>query len=92
MTLSAPGDEHNDVTCAPVRDDAYTNVFGGTSGASALVAGTVALMLGVNPKLKQQQVRDILFTNSDVVDTDVSKPVGSFLNAANAVDQARSTP
>ena len=52
------------------------------------VAGTVALMLGVNPRLTHQQARDILFLGPDVVDTDVSKPVGSFLNAKYAVDEA----
>jgi hypothetical protein len=45
-------------------------------------------MLGVNPKLTHQQARDILFLGPDVVDTDVSKPVGSFLNAKYAVDEA----
>jgi subtilisin family serine protease len=88
MTVSAPGDKLHDLTCAPTNDSAYTNTFGGTSGAAPKVAGTVALMLGVNPKLTQQQVRDILFLGPDVVDTDVSKPVGSFLNAKYAVDEA----
>ncbi|HEX4708030.1 MAG TPA: S8 family serine peptidase [Candidatus Angelobacter sp.] len=88
MTVSAPGDKLHDLTCAPTNDSAYTNTFGGTSGAAPKVAGTVALMLGVNPKLTHQQVRDILFLGPDVVDTDVSKPVGSFLNAKYAVDEA----
>jgi subtilisin family serine protease len=88
MTVSAPGDKLHDVTCAPNNDSAYTNTFGGTSGAAPKVAGTVALMLGVNPKLTHQQARDILFLGPDVVDTDVSKPVGSFLNAKYAVDEA----
>lgn len=88
MTVSAPGDKLHDLTCAPTNDSAYTNAFGGTSGAAPKVAGTVALMLGVNPKLTHQQARDILFLCPDVVDTDVSKPVGSFLNAKYAVDEA----
>jgi subtilisin family serine protease len=88
MTVSAPGDKLHDLTCAPANDSAYTNAFGGTSGAAPKVAGTVALMLGVNPKLTHQQARDILFLCPDVVDTDVSKPVGSFLNAKYAVDEA----
>ena len=88
MTVSAPGDKLHDVTCASNSDSAYTNTFGGTSGAAPKVAGTVALMLGVNPKLTHQQARDILFLGPDVVDTDVSKPVGSFLNAKYAVDEA----
>jgi len=88
MTVSAPGDKLHDLTCAPTSDSAYTNMFGNTSGAAPKVAGTVALMLGVNPKLTHQQARDILFLGPDVVDTDVSKPVGSFLNAKYAVDEA----
>jgi subtilisin family serine protease len=88
MTVSAPGDKLHDLTCAPTSDSAYTNAFGNTSGAAPKVAGTVALMLGVNPKLTHQQARDILFLCPDVVDTDVSKPVGSFLNAKYAVDEA----
>lgn len=88
MTVSAPGDKLHDLTCAPTSDSAYTNTFGNTSGAAPKVAGTVALMLGLNPKLTHQQARDILFLGPDVVDTDVSKPVGSFLNAKYAVDEA----
>jgi subtilisin family serine protease len=88
MTVSAPGDKLHDLTCAPINDSAYTNAFGNTSGAAPKVAGTVALMLGVNPRLTPQQARDILFLCPDVVDTDVSKPVGSFLNAKYAVDEA----
>ncbi len=61
MTVSAPGDKLHDLTCAPTSDSAYTNTFGNTSGAAPKVAGTVALMLGVNPKLTHQQARDILF-------------------------------
>jgi subtilisin family serine protease len=87
MTVSAPGDKLHDLTCAPTSDSAYTNAFG-NSGAAPKVAGTVALMLGVNPKLTHQQARDILLLCPDVVDTDVSKPVGSFLNAKYAVEEA----
>jgi len=88
MTVSAPGDKAHDLTCAPTSDSAYTNSFGNTSGAAPKVAGTVALMLGLNPRLTHQQARDILFVCPDVVDTDVSKMVGSFLNAKHAVDEA----
>jgi len=92
MIVSAPGDIARDLTCAATSDTAYTNAFGGTSGAAPKVAGTIALMLGVNPKLTHQQARDILFTGPDVVDTDISKTVGSFLNAQHAVDQAAQMP
>lgn len=38
----------------------YTNSFGGTSGACPGAAGTVALMLAVNPELTQPQVKELL--------------------------------
>jgi subtilisin family serine protease len=41
-------------------DGLFTNDFGGTSSATPLVAGLVALMLSVNPKLTPAQVRQHL--------------------------------
>lgn len=38
----------------------YTNSFGGTSGACPGAAGTVALMLAVNPALTQPEVKELL--------------------------------
>jgi subtilisin family serine protease len=38
----------------------YTNSFGGTSGACPGAAGTVALMLSVNPNLRSTEVKDLL--------------------------------
>ena len=49
IVVSAPGDPDHDVTCGPSTDNTYRNSFGGTSGALPKVAGTVALMLSVNP-------------------------------------------
>ena len=40
--------------------DDYINNFGGTSGACPGAAGTVALMLAVNPALTQPEVKDLL--------------------------------
>lgn len=40
--------------------DDYINNFGGTSGACPGAAGTVALMLAVNPDLTQPEVKDML--------------------------------
>jgi subtilisin family serine protease len=42
------------------RNGDYTNEFGGTSSACPGVAGTIALMLSVNPELTLQQVKDII--------------------------------
>jgi len=93
VVVSAPGDEDHDVTCGPSGNDSYRNRFGGTSGAAAKVAGTVALMLSVNPKLTHDEVRDILRdTGSPITpesDSNTEKPIGVFLNAEAAVLEAR---
>lgn len=41
-------------------DGLHTNSFGGTSSSTPLVAGVVALMLSVNPRLDRAAVREIL--------------------------------
>ncbi|MCA1627108.1 MAG: S8 family serine peptidase [Acidobacteria bacterium] len=89
VVVSAPGDKIRDVTCGPSEDTAYRNDFGGTSGAAAKVAGTVALMLSVNPNLSHAAVREILRTTGSPIITDSEKPVGVFLNAEAAVVEAR---
>ena len=60
VVVSAPGDPRHDLTCGQAADNAYRNGFGGTSGATPKVAGTVALMLSVNPQLSHDDIRDIL--------------------------------
>ncbi|HRI59922.1 MAG TPA: S8 family serine peptidase, partial [Saprospiraceae bacterium] len=47
----------------------YTNTFGGTSGACPGAAGTVALILAINPNLTQPQVKDLLRTSCQRIDT-----------------------
>ena len=90
VVVSAPGDQLHDVTCGPSSDTAYRNDFGGTSGAAAKVAGTVALMLSVNRHLTHAQVREILRTTGSPIITDPEphKKVGVFLNAGAAVEEA----
>jgi len=46
----------------------YTDDFGGTSSACPGVAGTVALILSVNPDLTWQQVREIIKDTSEMID------------------------
>jgi subtilisin family serine protease len=48
---------------------AYTNDFGGTSSATPLAAGIGALMLSVAPSLTWQQVRSILRSTAEKIDT-----------------------
>ena len=48
----------------------YTASFGGTSSAAPGVAGLCALILEANPRLTQQEVKDILRITADKIDTD----------------------
>jgi hypothetical protein len=50
------------------KDGDYTDSFGGTSSACPGVAGTVALILSVNPGLTWTEVREIIKETSDKID------------------------
>ncbi|BAY12928.1 S8 family serine peptidase [Calothrix sp. NIES-2098] len=55
----------------------FTRNFGGTSGATPVVAGVAALMLSVNPDLTAQQVRRILQETADkILDTNPDPQLG----------------
>ncbi|MCH8053226.1 MAG: S8 family serine peptidase, partial [Planctomycetes bacterium] len=45
----------------------YTRTFGGTSGASPVVAGVATLVVAVNPNLNRAQVRSLLIHTTDRV-------------------------
>ena len=86
VMVSAPGDQNHDVTCSIESASSYRNDFGGTSGAAAKVAGTIALMLEANPRLTHEQVKSILVNTGSALNAD--KPIGVFLNADAAVSAA----
>jgi subtilisin-like proprotein convertase family protein len=79
----------------------YTNSFGGTSSAAPGVAGVVALMLARNPNLRAEDVRALLKTSCDRIDTaggnysaDGHSPLYGYgrVNAKKAVDAAQPSP
>lgn len=88
VIVSAPGDLQHDLTCGQTADNAYRNGFGGTSGATPKVAGTVALMLSVNPALSHEDVREILSGTGLPVTEEPGKPIGVLVNAEAAVAEA----
>jgi len=55
----------DDPTTPSVREDFYTDDFGGTSGAAPVVSGIIGLMLSVNPALSAAEVRNILIATAD---------------------------
>lgn len=87
VVIYAPGDLDHDLTCGRER---YLERFGGTSGATAKVAGVVALMLEKNDQLSPHAIRDILRrSQKPVIDQVTSQvPVGVLLDAEQAVNDA----
>ena len=89
VVVSAPGDVAADVTSCACGTDTYTNSFGGTSGASAKVAGAMALVLQRFPEVTHQQIVKVLrtrmpqITNAD----DENHEMGCFLNVQDLLHQ-----
>jgi subtilisin family serine protease len=77
------------------RGGRFTNSFGGTSSATPLAAGTGALALSVNAKLTREELREIIRSTADKIDTGYDangfSPKYGYgrINAAKAVIAAR---
>lgn len=79
----------------------YTNSFGGTSSASPGAAGVAALILSRNPALRWDEVREVMKSSCDRIDTagggydqNGHSPKYGYgrLNARKAVELAMPTP
>ncbi len=76
----------------------YTLHFGGTSSATPLAAGLVALILSVNPELTASQVKQIMMETADKIDEQNGEYVDGHspyyghgrINAHKAVKRAKS--
>jgi subtilisin family serine protease len=70
--------------------DGHMAEFGGTSGATPLVAATIAMMLEVNPTLSNDEIKEILIATRKR--TPLNHPVGGLVNTAGAVELAMASP
>jgi subtilisin family serine protease/subtilisin-like proprotein convertase family protein len=73
VLVCAPSDadigEPSITTTTLVANGSYTDEFGGTSSATPLVAGVVALILEANPDLGWRDVQEILIRSSAKIDS-----------------------
>ena len=76
----------------------HTDDFGGTSSATPLAAGVAALVLSVNPKLRREEVKEILQRTSDKIGSGYDGNGHSTIfgygrvNAKAAVELAKTWP
>lgn len=68
MLISAPSNGGNAGITTTTVNDGYTNDFGGTSSATPLVSGLIALMLEANPNLTWRDVQHILVESATAID------------------------
>lgn len=59
------------------KNNAYTNGFAGTSGATPIAAGTAALLFGANPLASNAQVRNAIEDTATLLN---QAPYGEFAN------------
>lgn len=55
----------DDPSTLGVRENFYTDSFGGTSGAAPIITGVVGLMLSANSELSAQEIKQILASTAD---------------------------
>ncbi len=69
LVICAPsnGEDTQGITTTSINND-YTNEFGGTSSATPLASGVVALVLEANPNLGWRDVQEILIRSARKVD------------------------
>lgn len=81
VTTDLVGDDgYNDGnTAGELSDGDYTRFFSGTSAASPIAAGVVALLLESNPNLGWRDVQELLIRSATFVD---QQDAGWFVNAA----------
>ena len=79
VLVSAPSNGGTDAITTTSTNNSYIDNFGGTSSATPLVSGVIALMLEANPNLTWRDVQHVLVNSSDVVDANSN---GWFTNGA----------
>ncbi len=74
----------------------YTNIFCGTSAATAIVSAVAAILLAINPNLSNTEVRDILLSTADHINgmsevEHLNKVGHGKINAFKAIERAIAT-
>ncbi|MBI4405673.1 MAG: S8 family serine peptidase [Deltaproteobacteria bacterium] len=83
VNVAAPGEN----VYSTQEDGAETSSFGGTSSASAIVAGVVALVRSANMKLSPKELREVLVETGMALAGE--RKVGVLVQAGPAVRQAQ---
>ncbi len=78
------------------NNGAYTDIFCGTSAATAIVSAVAAILLAINPNLTATEVRDILLSTADHIKgmsdmEHLNKAGHGKINAFKAIERAIET-